>query len=110
MPWCDDCDQLIRWVVMESGASMPVDPVMVAAMPPATLPNVPAIDTRAGDDDQPLNGLVCCQKRHDHRQYRGGYVVTDKRPPKRGWRVFRPHFHTCPNRDKNTPPARIQTR
>lgn len=91
MAWCTECDALVRWVVMESGAHMAVDSAMVDFIVPGGIP--------ANGNTDPM-GLVCCEKRHDHRQYRGGFVVTKDRKLKAGWRLFRRHITTCPNKDR----------
>lgn len=88
MAWCGECDQPVRWVVMATGRHMAVNPGMVDFI---------IAGGKTANENTMTDGLVCVEKRHDERQYRGGFIATPDRTLKARWRLFRPHIHTCPN-------------
>lgn len=80
---CRDCQQPIRFVSMESGRNMPVNPAPRGAFP------------RIGHVAARLNG---------HRLE--GFVVTRERQPGPAHRhYFTPHYSTCAKGKKPTTPT-----
>ena len=83
MPKCKSCKAEIRFVRMESGKSMPVDPKMLAARPPEADEKTEVLITAAGAT---IRGVVC----------ELDYSRSDIR-----WPCFRPHWASCPHADRH---------
>ena len=78
MTACRECGATLRFVRMETGKAMPCNAIADKTG------NVAARPTGRGHVD--------------------GYVITDRRPLREGWDVFRPHFADCTMRNARTAP------
>lgn len=76
---CRSCSATLRWVRMESGKGMPVDPVPT-----------------------PLTGNVAA--RLVGTRYVAGYVVTAKNPLRSGFTLFTAHWVSCDMKPRSKAP------
>jgi len=75
---CNDCQGTIKWVTLDSGKPMPVEP-----------------------HPSPDRGNVAAERGHDGRLR--GYVMSAARPLLPGYERYVPHFKACrPNLPKVT--------
>ena len=82
MPKCRSCGAEIRWIRMQSGKSMPVDPKMLAARLPEADEKTEVLITEGGAT---IRGVVCELDFLDDIQ----------------WPCFRPHWASCPHADRH---------
>ena len=82
-PQCAKCGAIIRFVRMESGKSMPVDPI------------------------QDSGGNVCATPTADGRSFVAGFVITQARPALPHTVRFMAHWATCGGRTPVSSPARV---
>lgn len=82
MPKCRSCGAEIRWIRMQSGKSMPVDPKMLAARLPEADEKTEVLITEGGAT---IRGVVCELDFLDDIQ----------------WPCFRPHWASCPHADQH---------
>lgn len=82
MPKCRSCVAEIRWIRMQSGKSMPVDPKMLAARLPEADEKTEVLITEGGAT---IRGVVCELDFLDDIQ----------------WPCFRPHWASCPHADQH---------
>ena len=82
MPKCRSCGAEIRWIRMQSGKSMPVDPKMLAARLPEADEKTEVLITEGGAT---IRGVVCELGFLDDIQ----------------WPCFRPHWASCPHADQH---------
>lgn len=82
MPKCRSCGAEIRWIRMQSGKSMPVDPKMLAARLPEADEKTEVLITEGGAT---IRGVVCDLDFLDDIQ----------------WPCFRPHWASCPHADQH---------
>lgn len=82
MPKCRSCGAEIRWIRMQSGKSMPVDPKMLAARLPEADEKTEVLITEGGAT---IRGVVCDLDFLDDIQ----------------WPCFRPHWASCPHADRH---------
>lgn len=79
---CRSCGAEIRWIRMQSGKSMPVDPKMLAARLPEADEKTEVLITEGGAT---IRGVVCELDFLDDIQ----------------WPCFRPHWASCPHADQH---------
>lgn len=68
---CPACSGTLRWIQMESGRMVPVDPVPT-----------------------PKTGTVAARRAGDNR-YAAGYTITPRNPLRDGFTLFDPHRLVC---------------